>query len=466
MALKNTIKFLKAGALGTALTFALPGVVERVSIDLGFENGLSSVHAQAAKKKPRKLPGISDAFYKQMSKVQVLVSPNLEENPNAKPDFNAALKQLQSMEKRCKDKCNPYELSQVYRFYGFAYYSLDNLDKAIYYYDLVVKQSPNIPLGVEKQTLYSLAQLAYSIEKYDQAIKYLDTWISLSDEISADVYYLKATIYYQKNAKKEALQSINKAISIVEGRGKVAKEPWYNIKRAILLERENFKGAIPVLELLVRHYPKKSYWVQLGGLYGMIGESSDQMHAFDAAYLMNGLKKEQEIVNLSYLYLGENVPYKAAKILEKGMKDKIVKRNVKNLETLASAWGRAKEPRKAINVLKEAAETSKTEPLKNPKKDKRKTGDLFSLMASYYLDIDDSQNAIAAGKKGLQAGSLKDAGMLHSNMGIAYVDLKEYDKAISAFDKAMQTPKHRRFATNWKKFAEGELARQKALAAQ
>ena len=269
----------------------------------------------------------------------------------------------------------------------------------------------------------------------------------------------------KKAIKNASLKAINKAISIVEGRGKIAKENWYNIKRAVLLEKEDFKSVIPVVELLVRHYPKKSYWVQLGGLYGVIGKSADQLHAFDTTYIMDGLTKEQELVNLSYLYLGEEVPYRAAKILSKGMKEKVIKRNVKNLETLATAWGAAKEPKKAIDVLKQAAEISKTEPLKNPKKDKRKTGDLYTFMSGFYLDIDDSKGAIDAGKKAIAAGSLKDAGMVHSNMGIAYVDLKQYKSAISAFDKAMQTPKHRKFAANWKKFAEGELRRAEALAA-
>ncbi len=461
----NSAKTLVIGLVASFVFSIFVLTADRVSNNAGLGFSSSAVYAQNAnKQKPRKLPGISDAFFKQMGKVQPLISPDTEKNPDAKPDFNAALKQLKSMEKRCKDKCNKYELSQIYRFYGFAYYSLDDLEKAIYYYDLVVKQSPEIPLGVEKQTLYSLAQLAYSIEKYDQAIAYLNKWIKLSTDISADVYYLQATIYYQKGDKNNSLKSINKAISIVEGRGKIAKENWYNIKRAVLLEKEDFKAVVPLVELLVRHYPKKSYWVQLGGLYGVVGRSSDQLHAFDATYLMGGLTKEQEIVNLSYLYIGEEAPYRAAKVLTKGMKDKIVKKTTKNLETLATAWGTAKEHKKAVEVLKEAAEVSKTEPLKNPKKDKRRTGDIYTLMSGYYLDLDDSKNAVDAGKNALKAGQLKDAGLVHSNMGIAYVDLKQFKSAIAAFDKAMQTPKHRKFAANWKKFAEGELKRQEALA--
>ena len=467
MTLSNAIKLIKVGALTAAFAVVVPSLVDKAAIESGSISGLSVAHAQAAaeKRKPRKLPGLSEAFFKQMGKVQPLIQPDTEKDPNAKPDFNAAIKQLQSMEKRCKDKCNQYELSQIYRFYGFAHYSLDNMDKAIYYYDLVVKQSPNIPLGVEKQTLYTLSQLAYSVEKYDQAIKYLKDWMKLSDEVTADVYFMLATIHYQKGTKNEALKAISKAISIVEGRGKVAKENWYNLKRALYLEKEDYKKAIPVVEKMIRHYPKKSYWVQLGGLYGVVGRSTDQLHTFDTAYLMDGMTKEQEIVNLSYLYLGEEVPYRAAQVLTSGMKKKIVTRNVKNLETLATAWGRAKEPENAIKVLKEAAEKARTEKLKNPKKDKRKTGDLYSLMASFYLDLDDSKGAIEAGKKGLKAGSLKDPGLLHSNMGIAYADLKQYDACIKSFKKAMETPKHKKFATNWKKFCEVESNRQRALAA-
>ena len=466
MVFTKTQQYLKIFTFASAFAFVAPAALDRVATDAGVESNLSALaQKKGEKRKPRALPGISDSFFKQMGKVQPLISPDTEADPNAKPNFPEALKQLARMEKKCKDSCNKYELSQIYRFYGFAHYSLDDLKQAIYYYDLVVKQSPQIPYGVEKQTLYTLAQLAYSVEDYNGALKYLDKWLAISDEITADVYFLQSTIFYQKGDKNNALKSINKAISIVEGRGKVAKENWYNVKRAILLEKERYKDAKPVLELLVRHYPKKSYWVQLGGIYGILARPLDQMHAFEATYLMGGLLKEQELVNLSYLYIGEGVPYKAAKVLSKGMEDKIIKRTVKNLETLAAAWGQSKETEKAIKVTTEAAERSKTEPLKDPKKDKRKTGDLYAQLTGYYLDIDDSKGAISAGKKALAAGRLKDPGLVHSNMGIAYVDIKQYASAVSAFDKAMKIPKHAKFAANWKKYAENELARERALAA-
>ena len=456
---------VKSAAAVTAFAFVFPVMETQIASSLNVDAVSGVAVAQDKKKQPRKLPGISESFFKQMGKVQPLLTPDTEKDPNAQPDFRAAITELQKMERRCKEKCNPYELSQIYRFYGFAYYSLEDIDNAIKYYDLVVKQTPNIPLGVEKQTLYTLAQLEYSEEDYDSALSYLDKWFKLADDVSADVHFLVATINYQKNDKPAALKSISTAISMVEGEGKVAKEQWYNLKRALFLEDERYKESLPVLEKLVRNYPKHSYWVQLGGIYGILGRDKDQLHAFEAAYTMDGLVKEQEFLNLAYLYLGEAVPFKAATVIEAGMKKGTVKRSTKNLETLAQAYGQAQEPKKALSVLQEAVEKSKTEPLKDPKKDKRKTGDLLALMVGYYLDIDDNKGAIRAGKQALQAGNIKEPGFVHSNMGIAYVDQKQYSNAISSFEKAVEFPKQKRFAQNWLKHARSELNREQALAA-
>ena len=55
------------------------------------------------------------------------------------------------------------------------------------------------------------------------------------------------------------------------------------------------------------------------------------------------------------MYLGAEVPYRAAVIIEKGMKDGIIKRSAKNLEILGTAWYQAKDLNNAVKALEDAS---------------------------------------------------------------------------------------------------------------
>lgn len=422
--------------------------------------------AEKKKRKTRRLPGISNRIMKKLAVITELTNPDTEKNPDAKPNFPEGLKALKKLEKTCDRSCNDYEKAQVYRFYAFAYYSTDNYPKAISAYKKVYSMSPDIPIAVELDALNALSQLSYAQEDYNGALKYLNLWMELSTIVGADKIFHRGTIYYAKGDKKAASKDVNKAISMLEVKGKIAKEQWYNLQLALYLEREEYKASRPVLETLVKNYPKIKWWTQYANINGLLGSESKQRSALDAVNVMGGLRKEQDIVNTAYLYLGDDVPYKAARLLEKGMKDKRVKKKLQYLKVLANAWRAAKEPKKAIAVIKDAVKVAGREDAKNKdvKKYKPQQGNMYAELVTLYSDMDDSPSAIAAGKNALKVGKLKKPCEVHTNMGIAYVEIKQYKSAISSFGKARKDKQCRAFVNNWIKYAKNEQRQKAALA--
>ncbi|MFL0800643.1 MAG: tetratricopeptide repeat protein [Agarilytica sp.] len=465
MKIEKISKSFLTGICVTCISF-ISSVVLEVTSGGAAPSFIASAEAQSAKKKKtRRLPGISESVMKKLAVVTELTNPDTEKNPNAKPNFQAALKELAKMEKTCEKKCNEYEKAQVYRFYAFAYYSMDNYPKAIGAYKQVYAKTPNIPIAVELDALNALSQLHYAQEDYKGALKYLDLWMKLSTIVGADKIFLRGTIYYAMDNKKLASRDVDDAIARLESKGKVAKEQWYNLQLALYLEREKYKEGMPILEKLVKHYPKVKWWRQLSNIYGQLGSESKQLGSLDAVDVMGGLSKQQEIVNTAYLYLGDDVPYKAARILEKGMKDKKVERNVKYLKVLANAWRAAREPRKSIEVVKQAVKAAEREDKKNKNKKKYKPeqGNMYAELVTLYGDIDDSKSAVEAGKNALRVGKLKKPCEVHTNMGIAYVELQQFKSAVSSFEEARKDKQCRAFVNNWLKFAKNEQRQQAAL---
>lgn len=449
---------LCAASFAVALV-SVPMIVDKalLSADTGLSLS-SSVHAQgdsAKKKVTRRLPGIGQKVLKGLGKVTEYANPDTEKNPNAKPNFRAAAKELAKLERQCGE-CNNYEKAQIYQMYAYVSYSLENYSDAIKHYKNVIKQSPQIPIGVELSSLQYISQLSFQLERYDEAVSYFDRRVKLADEsgnpLGPQDWQFKAIICYQGDKLKCAFDNISKAIDMVEAKGKIAEESWYNIQRQLHLGAERYKPATAILEKLIRHYPKKSYWEQLGSMYGLLERPKDQLQAMDLTYLMGGLTKEKSLVNLAYLYIADEVPYRGARIIEKGMADKVIPRTEENLDILATAWTRAKEAKKAIPVLQEVGKVSKS-------------GNVYVDLMSLHLDLNQPRKAIEYGKLALKKGNFTRGadGEAHINLGIAYFDLKQYSNAINSFQKASKIKKHEKFARTWLRYAENEKKRYEGL---
>ena len=205
------------------------------------------------------------------------------------------------------------------------------------------------------------------------------------------------------------------------------------------------------MEILLKYYPKKQYWVQLSHMYGEQKKESEQLSAMDTAYVQGMLDKGTEQVTMAYLYLNADLPYKAAKVMDKGLKDKSIDGKSKNWEIAGSAWRQAQEVEKSIPAMETAASKSDT-------------GELYARLGSIYLDGDQFKKAITAINKGLSKGGVKRPDNARLVLGMAYFNTKQYDKAREAFKAAGRDERSAKYADQWIKYMESELQRQRSLA--
>ncbi|MBY6190175.1 tetratricopeptide repeat protein [Microbulbifer agarilyticus] len=425
---------------------ALPLVLApAVSVTVLEAVGVSASFAQAeaqSEKKTRKTPAMRESAFKYLGKAQEAADAQ---------NWPAALAALREMEAG-KSKLNGYEAAQMYYFYGFVYYSMEKYPQAISYYKKVLEQGEeNLPVALEVGTLLTIAQLYFVTEDYKQAINYLNRWFKVADNVNADSYALRSQAYYQLGDNAKALSDINQAVSMYKKEGKVPKENWYGLQRFLYYDKNDYKQVANILEELVKHYPKGEYYKQLAGMYGELKREDDMLHMMEAAYLAGALQKEKELLNMAYLFMGAEMPYKGAKVIDKGMREKKIARNSKNLETLAQAYQMAQELQKSIPELEAAASLS----------DK---GDIYSRLAGIYLDLDKNEQALDMGAKALKKGSIKRPDQLYIVLGMANANLGKYDASLTNFKKAVKDKRSEKFAKQWITFVEKEQEREKQLA--
>jgi tetratricopeptide (TPR) repeat protein len=186
-------------------------------------------------------------------------------------------------------------------------------------------------------------------------------------------------------------------------------------------------------------------------MYGEQKKDSEQLAAMETAHVQGMLDKGTEQVTMAYLYLNGDVPYKAAKVMDKGLKDGTIDGKSKNWEIAGSAWRQAQEVDKAIPAMEEAAAKSDT-------------GELYTRLGNIYLDGDQFKKAVNAINKGLSRGGVKRPDTARLVLGMAYFNLKEYDKARDAFKAASRDERSSKYAAQWIKYMDSELERQRSLA--
>src|SRR5690606_25901930 len=122
--------------------------------------------------------------------------PEAEDGTQPKPNPRKAIEVLDNLSKG-KDKFNPYEMAQLFQFYAYSYYQLEDYTKAREYFERVLGQSPNIPVTLEASTTLTISQLYGNEENYKKSLEVLLKWTDYVAEIKPDQYYLFGTLYYQ-----------------------------------------------------------------------------------------------------------------------------------------------------------------------------------------------------------------------------------------------------------------------------
>jgi hypothetical protein len=443
------MNWFKATIWTRAALLALPVLAAQIAFtqlqsDLGLSPLSAALAAEQAKKSQeatRRTPALRNNVYEQLSAAQVAAEAK---------DLGTAKRILDEMIAGAgKSALNSYELANVYNLYAFIQYSKEDYNGALQSYEKVVSQ-PDIPLAMEINTRFTIAQLYFVQEQWQKGIDALLKWFAMTDTPNANAYVLLAQGYYQVKDFNKALLNVQKAISMSKEADKVPKEQWYNLARYLYFEKNDTSNTVAVLEELLKYYPKKEYWVQISHLYGEQKKEAEQLAAMETAYVQNMLDRDNEQVTMAYLYLNADVPYKAAKVMDKGLKNKSIEGKSKSWELTGNAWRQAQELDKAIPAMEEAA----------AKSDK---GELYARLGNVYLDNDEFKKAITAINKGLSRGGIKRPDTAQLVLGMAYFNTKQYDKARTAFAAAGRDKRSADYSKQWIGYMDSELERQKSL---
>lgn len=447
---------LKSLACGTSRVAAVCGAVmlaQGACYQLVSSQGLDLAvsgyaAAQETKDKPpektRRTPALRNDVYEKLSKAQAAAEEG---------DFNGAKKVLDDLAalQREGKKLNSYELANLYNFYAFICFEEENYKCVLDSYRKVLAQ-PDIPIAMENSTLYAVAQIYFVLEDYPGAIKAMNKWFAAVENPQPDAYVLLAQAYYQTKQFDLALTNVEKAMSIAKSKGKEPKENWYLLLRVLYYDKGNMTKVEWVLEELIKRWPKKDYFTQLSGIYGEREKEARQLSAMEFALDQGMLTRQQELLNMAYLFLGADTPWKAAKVVDKGLKAKTIEGTSKNYELLGNSLRAAQEVSRAIPAMEKAAKLSKK-------------GEPWARLANIYLDNDQYGKAVSAARTALKRGKLRSASNTQIVLGMSLYNMKELDAARKEFVKLSKSKNEntKKMAQDWLRFLDNEIKRRDGM---
>lgn len=337
----------------------------------------------------------------------------------------------------------------VAKYIGIAYAQQNDTKNATAYFTIALDKGKGFLQPKELQDLtQNVASMHYSNDNKKESLRFLERWMKNSNVDSDNVYLLYAAILFDSNRLKDAICPAYWA-------AKVAKAPKKNAFGILLnahFEFKDFKGTIDVLKQLILYFPQeKRYWRNLASVYMQQDMISDALVVMEMFYVQGLMETENDYKQLSSIFAYNDIPYRTAAILEEGINKGLVKDTEKNWTNVASNYHVASEMQKAIDAYgKSAAKTSSG-------KNDLKRGELLA-------DSDQHKEAIAAFDRALQKGSLKDAGKAHFRKGLAYIGLKQFDKAVASLTEASKYKSWRKRSVQWSSYAKTQKKNMAKLA--
>ena len=346
-------------------------------------------------------------------------------------------------------RINAFEKANINQYLGWIDSAEGKYIAAANKFKIAV-DSDALPNQAHFAMMLQMAQILIGGGKYKQGIKALQDYYKVTDAISDSTFVLEANAYAQLNQYKKAIPVLKKGIDLAEK----PRENWYYLLYSLYMQTSQFQQAAKTLEKLIAINPnKEDYWKRLSGVYFNLKKDDKALAALVVAEKNGMMKDEKDRLRMYRMYSFLGVPYKAGKVLEKGLKDGVIKPEYKHWKNLGEAWYTAAEMDKALAAFDEASKFATN-------------GEIDFRRAYIYFDREDWKNVKQALRVALEKGGLEDKkiGQGWLLLGMAESETDNRSGAIKALKNAKKYKNTRNNAVQWLEHIASQQKREKAEA--
>jgi len=249
---------------------------------------------------------------------------------------------------------NAYEKSTIYQMLGACYYEMNQYSPAISNFENAINAGGLLPNEVDNLRV-NIAQLLIGNGQYAQGAQMLENWMNRGGQ--------------QKPAHVEMLMQ-----AWVQSENYSRAMPWAEkwFRAANPKERKHFdllnflynnlgqpgRQADIVKEMIARWPNDKQLWDNWASLLANGGREEEAFEVNKMLYLGGVLSSESDLLKVVQYYSFYDMPFQAAQILEKEMNAGRISRSSDRMVQLSDLFRQAREYKRAIPVLDQAAKSS------------------------------------------------------------------------------------------------------------
>lgn len=249
---------------------------------------------------------------------------------------------------------NPYERSIIYRMQGTSYYQLNQYPTAIAAFEKAIRSGGLLPKESSSLRL-NIAQLLIASDEFARGAQMLEDWNRAGGQFKTQHIEMLWQAWSQANQYSRALPWA---------------ERWFNA--ASPKERKHFdtlnymynnlnmpaKQADIVKQMINRWPQDKTLWDAWASMLANGGREQEAFEVSKMLYLGGAYSSEQDLSRVVQYYSFYEMPYQAAEILEREMNAGRIQKSSEKLVQLSNLFRQAREYKRAIPILEQAAATS------------------------------------------------------------------------------------------------------------
>jgi tetratricopeptide (TPR) repeat protein len=249
-----------------------------------------------------------------------------------------------------------------------------------------------------------------------------------------------ASAFAQAKRYEEALPIAKRAIEAMNP----ATEAQLLFLVSLHFQLKQEQEVATLLKRLTKEFPEnKTHWLQLAASYAELGEEANALATLDAAYAKKMLSEENELIELSRLYMAAGKPDKCAEVLERHMGDGSVSKGAAAYQRLMMCQLDAKDVDGASATFAKAG-------------DSIQNGELLLELARAELARKQWVKARDAAAAAFAAGGMRSTAEAHLLLGIAHHQTKRKDAALASLGEAKKHAVTAKCAEAWIQAAKGK----------
>jgi tetratricopeptide (TPR) repeat protein len=303
---------------------------------------------------------------------------------------------------------------------GSAAQGAGDTDVAVSSFESVVAAG-RLPPGDQLKVIEAIAQLHYQAKEYAKAISWAQRFEKEGGNDPA-IRQVLTQAYYLSGDYANAAKQLRAEVEADEKADRIPSEEKLQFLASCYLKMNDNAGYATVLEKLVAHYPKKSYWADMIARVQRKPGFSDRLDLDVLRLKMatGNLSKPAEYMEMAQLALQAGFPMEAKKILDQGYAS----------GTLGKGADAERQNRLRDLANRQAAQDAAAIKQGDSESNGTKEGDAL-LAIGYNLVVNgQAERGLSLMEQGLHKGGLKHPEDAKLHLALAYLQAGQKSKAL------------------------------------